>query len=187
MRKRVALVTAEAACRAIALRASAVDILVNADEDAGATSGTPMLIDDITPEDWQAMMAQHLSLPFFLAMALIPRVVARGWGRVINIDSLAAKAKPEEAAHYAASKAGVIGFSRVAAAEFGCRGVTVNCVAPGRFHPPQEEAVDVIARTPANRLGVPRDVAGLTSFLASSDAAFINGATIDLNGGYFTS
>ena len=108
------------------------------------------------------------------------------------MSSVAARAKSDiSGSAYCASKAGVIGFSRVLAAEVGSAGICVNCIAPGRIMTPLAavagEAVnnDYISLIPVGRLGQPEDIAGVASFLASDDASFVTGAVIDVNGGSY--
>jgi 3-oxoacyl-[acyl-carrier protein] reductase len=116
------------------------------------------------------------------------------WGRVINMSSQSGRMYTGfGSAYYAASKAGLIGFSRVLAGEVGEYGITVNCVSPGRIKTAMaasfanEEAVDqqYIARTPLRTVGTTEDVAGAVRFLASDAAAFITGTVIDVTGGFF--
>jgi len=146
----------------------------------------------VSREEWARVIDVNLSGPFTLIRLLAPSMIANGYGRIINIGSLAGRAVPLIAGpHYAASKAGLIGLTRAAARDLAPYGVTVNCIAPGRILSdltgPAEAAVNrsALGRIPIGRFGTAEEVAHLAAFLASPMAGFITGATIDITGGEF--
>ena len=114
------------------------------------------------------------------------------WGRIVNVSSLAGRARSMVAgASYSTSKAGLIGLTRAIASEFGAAGITANCVVPGRIQTRMAaQAGEEVNRRyaeqiPVRRLGTPAEVASAIAYLASEEAAFINGALLDLNGGFY--
>lgn len=170
-----------------------LDILVN---NAGIApkrpDGLKAPVEKLDLAEWEQVLKVNLTGVFLLCRACLPSMRARKWGRIINLTSVAGRAKSDiAAAHYCASKAGVIGFSRVLANEVGVDGIRVNCIAPGRIMTPLAavagEAVNqgYIKQIPVGRLGTPEDIARVASFLASDDVAYVTGAVIDVNGGSF--
>jgi 3-oxoacyl-[acyl-carrier protein] reductase len=170
-----------------------VDILVN---NAGIapkkSNGLKNTTEEIEESEWQHVLNVNLTAAFLLCKACVPVMRAHKWGRIINMASVAGRSKSEIAsAHYCASKAGLIGFSRVLANEVGRDGIRVNCIAPGRIMTPlaaiagDEVNQGYIKLIPAARLGTPNDIARVASFLASDDVDFVTGAVIDVNGGSF--
>ncbi|WP_407151159.1 SDR family NAD(P)-dependent oxidoreductase [Bradyrhizobium sp. ORS 86] len=143
-------------------------------------------------EEWTHVIDVNLNGPFILIRLLAPAMIAIGFGRIINIGSLAGRAMPLIAGpHYAASKAGLVGLTRAAARDLAPHGITVNCIAPGRvlsdMTGPPEAAVNrsALSRIPVGRFGEAEEVAHVAAFLASPMAGFITGATIDITGGEF--
>jgi 3-oxoacyl-[acyl-carrier protein] reductase len=175
------------AVEAVLARWGRVDVLVN---NAGGFA-VIRKTEDITEDEWQAIMASNLTSAFLCARAVLPIMKRQRHGRIVNLASVVARgALVQVTSHYAAAKAGVVGFTRHLALEVGADGITVNAVAPGTT------ATDRVlkARTPAEtqrvadaipvrRLGEPREIAEAVVFLASDAAAFITGATLDVNGG----
>jgi 3-oxoacyl-[acyl-carrier protein] reductase len=170
-----------------------VDILVN---NAGIapkkSNGLKNTTEEIEESEWQQVLNVNLTSAFLLCKACIPSMRANKWGRIINMASVAGRSKSEIAsAHYCASKAGLIGFSRVLANEVGRDGIRVNCIAPGRIMTPlaavagDEVNQGYIKLIPTGRLGTPNDIARVASFLASDDVDFVTGAVIDVNGGSY--
>lgn len=170
-----------------------VSILVN---NAGIS---PKRVDQDAPwfsqtscEEWARVIDVNLTSSFILIRLLSPAMIARRYGRIINVGSLAGRAMPMIAGpHYAASKAGLVGLTRAAARDLAPYGITVNCVAPGRILSdltgPPTAAVNrsALDRIPIGRFGTAEEVAHLAAFLASPTAGFITGATIDITGGEF--
>jgi 3-oxoacyl-[acyl-carrier protein] reductase len=146
----------------------------------------------MSSQEWARVIDVNLSSPFFLMQLLAPSMISNGYGRIINVGSLAGRAVPMIAGpHYAASKAGLVGLTRAAARDLAPYGVTVNCIAPGRvlsdLTGPAEAAVNrsALARIPVGRFGTAEEVACLAAFLASPGESVITGATIDITGGEF--
>ncbi len=167
-----------------------VDILVN---NAGTNRPTPIL--DLTEEVWDLLLDTNLKGIFLCTQAVAKHMVAQKYGKIINISSTAALGaiEPGQAA-YAASKFGVIGFTKACAREFGPYGINVNAIAPGRVltplvyasrTPEQVKQFIAIGESAAvlGRLGTPEDIARLALFLSSDDASFITAETIACNGG----
>lgn len=164
-----------------------LDILVN---NAGVLSNTPY--DEITEVEWDRVLDINLKGVLFASSAALKPMRARGWGRIINISSLAGRnGGVSVGPAYVASKAALIGLTRHLAKKVARDGVTVNAVAPGTtetdiikgFNAEQMAAInDAI---PVGRLGQPDEIAQTVAFLASDSAAFITGAVIDVNGGMY--
>ncbi|MBR1165226.1 SDR family oxidoreductase [Bradyrhizobium elkanii] len=160
---------------------------------------SPKRIDESMPwfsqmstQEWARVIDVNLGGPFILIHLLAPAMIANGYGRIVNVGSLAGRAVPLIAGpHYAASKAGLVGLTRAAARDLAPYGVTVNCIAPGRvlsdLTGPAEAVVNrsALSRIPLGRFGRAEEIADLASFLASPRAGFITGATIDITGGEF--
>lgn len=162
-----------------------VACLVN---NAGLTANVAP-VEALSEAAWQRELATNLGGPLYLAQAVLPGMVRQGWGRIVNISSMAARGGLIRQAGYAATKTGLLGLNRNLAAEHGGHGITSNAVLPGLI---ETEAVrgmppavrdDVLSMVPARRLGQPAEVAALVGFLCSEEAGFINGAEIDINGG----
>lgn len=149
-------------------------------------------LSQISLEEWARVIDVNLKGAFILIRLLAPEMIGKGYGRIINIGSLAGRAMPLIAGpHYAASKAGLVGLTRAAARDLAPHGITVNCIAPGRILSdltgPAETAVNrsALSRIPVGRFGTAEEVAHVVAFLASPLAGFITGATIDITGGEF--
>jgi 3-oxoacyl-[acyl-carrier protein] reductase len=140
-------------------------------------------------EDWDTVIAVNLGSYFRIARAALRGMLRRRWGRLIGITSVVGVTGNPGQANYAASKAGMIGFSKALAQEVASRNVTVNCVAPGFISSPMTEALSdaqrvvLTGRIPAGRLGVGADVAAACVYLASQEAAYVTGQTLHVNGG----
>lgn len=164
-----------------------VDILVN---NAGMRAAQG--IADMTVEQWRRVLAVNLDAPFFCAQAVVPGMMERGWGRIINVSGLNAFSGRAGWAHVCASKMGALGLTRALAAELAEYNILVNHIVPGAFDttPPPEQtggamppAAARAAGIPLGRLGMPQEIATTCAFLASDDASFITGQTIHVNGG----
>lgn len=161
-----------------------VDILVN---NAGINRDGLMKSPRL--EDWEAVLSVDLTGPFLCTAAVINGMRERHFGRIVNIASVVGKAGVIGTPYYAAAKAGLMGLTRATAAEVARRGVTVNAVAPGyietrmtaSLNPEWKEAL--LERIPIGRFASPEEVAAVVAFLASPEASYITGATIDVNGG----
>ena len=169
-------------------------VLVNCAGISPKRKGESILPADVTLEDWEIVMRVNLTAPFLLCRGLVPGMQRRKFGRIINIASRAGRTYVAPAGvDYAASKAGLLGMTRHFAGSYAAEGITANCIAPGRIETPLsrrsssrvlEEAVRLI---PARRLGATEEIAATACFLASTDAAYITGACVDVNGGAFMS
>jgi len=167
-----------------------IDILVN---NAGTSHGMPIL--DLTEDVWDLILDTNLKGVFLCTQAVAKHMVGQKYGKIINITSTAALGAIEPGGSaYAASKFGVVGFTKASAREFGPYGINVNAIAPGRIltnivyaHSTPERVKRFIevgkAACLLGRLGTPEDIAHLALFLASDDASFINAETIACNGG----
>lgn len=163
----------------------AVTILVN---NAGITGFCAFR--DIDEEAWDRMMRVNLKGPFLCTRAVIADMLDAGWGRIINISSSSAQTGAPAMAHYAASKGGVIGFTKALAMEFAATGITVNNIPPGFVRTPMLERspVDIEAAAriaPMKRPGRPEDIAAACSYLASEGANYVTGQTLSVNGGRY--
>lgn len=169
-----------------------VSVVVN---NAGIPGFRPFLeIDDAL---WDHMLNVNLTGAFIVTQEVLPDMVSQGWGRVINISSMAAQAGAKDMAHYCAAKAGMIGMTRALAHEFGPAGITANVIPP-RFitgtimsdqsfsagKQPKAREAEVQAG-PIRREGRPDDIAGAVAWLASEDGGFVTGQVIGVNGGRY--
>jgi len=161
-----------------------LDILV---ANAGITKdGLLMRMKD---EDWESVLKINLESYFRLSRAAMRGMMKRRAGRIIGITSVVGVMGNPGQANYAASKAGMIGFSKALAQEVATRGITVNCVAPGFIESPMTDALNeaqkaqILATIPAGRLGLGSDVAAACVYLASDEAAYMTGQTLHVNGG----
>jgi NAD(P)-dependent dehydrogenase (short-subunit alcohol dehydrogenase family) len=160
-----------------------VDILVN---NAGSFSFGPT--EGFAVADFEAMFATNVRAPFFLTAALAPEMAKRGGGKVINVSTMAAHVGLAGGAAYGASKAALELLTKSWAAEYGPQGVNINAIAPGPIRTPGTDAMgegfdQIVATVPAGRAGEPAEIAAAAVFLASSDADYIHGATIVVDGG----
>lgn len=178
----------------IVARFGRLDIVVNNAGIAPRIAGRSPRAKDTPLEYWQQTLAVNLTGAFLVSRAAIALMQPRGWGRIVNMASQSGRMYTGfGSACYAASKAGLIGFSRVLAGEVGEYGITVNCLSPGRIKTgmaasfANADKVDqqYIDRTPLRKVGFPNDVVGAVSFLVSEEAAFITGTVIDITGGFF--
>ena len=163
-----------------------VDILVN---NAGIVNNIAPIA-EMEPEAWEHEMRVNLAGAFHCVRATVPKMAGRGWGRVVNIASVAARAPGLGQPAYTASKAGVVAFTQSVAQEFGRGGVTANAIMPGLIATPlvlsmPEKIRDSIARqTPVGRVGEPAEIGSLVAYLCSPAAGFISATAIPCDGGF---
>lgn len=165
-----------------------ISILVN---NAGISNIVPFL--DMTEEQWDRMITINLKGVFHCTQAVIPDMLAAGWGRVVNVSSSSTQSGAPYMSHYVASKGGVIGMTKSLALEFADKGITFNNVPPGFIDTPllratlNEAAIEAqIEGSPMKRIGRPEDIAAACAFLASEDAGYITGHTLSVNGGRYS-
>jgi 3-oxoacyl-[acyl-carrier protein] reductase len=163
-----------------------VDILVN---NAGIARDQLML--RMKRDDWDAVLATNLTAAFALVQAVLRPMIKQRAGRIVSISSVVGQAGNAGQANYAASKAGLIGFSKAVALEVASRGITVNVVAPGLIETDMTRAMTDKAREewaskiPLRRLGTSEDIASAVCFLASDEASYITGQVLAVNGGMY--
>lgn len=161
-----------------------IDILVN---NAGLTRDN--LFMRMSDEEWQLVLDVNLTAGFKLARAAIRGMMKRRFGRIIGIASVVGVMGNAGQANYAASKGGMIAMNKSLAQEVASRGVTVNSIAPGFIRTPMTDVLaddvkaKLMARIPAGKLGEAQDIANVVAFLASDEAQYITGQTININGG----
>lgn len=171
-----------------------IDILVN---NAGGALHTPRRLEEIKEKDWDLVMDVNLKGAFFFCQAVIPEMVMHGGGAIVNISALAAHWRASLAGvQYVAAKAGLEGLTRQLAYDWGKQGIRVNAVAPtvtltgdrvrGLWEQKSpEEQEKVLAAIPLGRLSTPQEIAAVVVFLASDDAGYITGITVDVSGGRY--
>lgn len=161
-----------------------VDILVN---NAGVGASGP--IGTVTEERWDEVLDTNLKSMFLLSQAVAPPMQAQGWGRIVNISSIAAQTGGVSGAvAYSASKGGALAFTKSLARDLAPFGITVNAITPGQIQTdmgsvPEDRLPEILRLIPLGRLGAPEDIAFPTLFLCSEEAGYITGATLDVNGG----
>ncbi len=188
---------------AVAAQLGSVDVLVNV-AGIGDTAGLEGIA-GVVDERWNAVLAVNLSGPFYLSRAVIPAMVEKGWGAIVNVSSLAGRSKSAMGGYaYSSSKAGLLGLTRHLAFDYGPKGIRVNAICPGGVDTPMLRAAGVrearseaeqTARAqrmnayqyfmPIKRVSQPEEQAAAIAFLASDDASYINGVALDVNGGLF--
>jgi 3-oxoacyl-[acyl-carrier protein] reductase len=161
-----------------------IDILVN---NAGLTRDNLLL--RLTTDEWDTVLAANLTGAFHTTRIVIRGMMKRRWGRIVNITSIVGLTGNKGQANYAASKAGLIGFTKSVAKEYASRGILANCVAPGFIDTdmtsalPEEARATLLEDIALGRLGRPEDVAGAVLFLASDLAAYVTGQVLVVDGG----
>ncbi len=177
----------ETAVKAAVDRWGRLDILVN---NAGITRD--MLLMRLSEEDWDLGLDTNLKSAYVCSKVASRQMLRGGWGRIINISSVVGIIGNAGQANYAAAKAGLLGLTKSLAKEFGAKGITANAVAPGYIETDitsglsEEIRQTVLAQIPAKRYGQPEDVAEVVVFLASPRASYVNGQTINVDGGMVT-
>ncbi|MCC2597514.1 SDR family oxidoreductase [Pusillimonas sp. MFBS29] len=161
------------------------DILIN---NAGVRIVKSLL--DHTDDDWEKMININLTGHFYCTRAFAPAMIERGWGRIINIASIASFVGRPDRVAYCAAKAGTLGLTRAAAIDLRHSGITVNAIAPGSIATPlnaqakNDNNVDWGGETLVGRWGQGNDIAKAAAYLASDDASYVNGTTLTVDGGW---
>ena len=161
-------------------------ILVN---NAGITRDNLLL--RMKPEEWSAVIDTNLGSMYRVCKACLRAMTRARWGRIVNISSVVGSSGNAGQSNYAASKAGIEGFSRALAKEIGSRGITVNAVAPGFIDTdmtrdlPEKQTETLLAQVPLGRFGRPEEIAAVVGFLVSDSGAYITGETLHVNGGMY--
>jgi 2-dehydro-3-deoxy-L-rhamnonate dehydrogenase (NAD+) len=178
----------QAATDATLSRHGQIDILVN---NAGITGGNGATW-ELDPDVWRRVLEVNLTGAFLTCRAIVPHMIARGYGRIVNVASIAGKEGNPNAAHYSASKAGLIGMTKSLAKELAPRNIVANCITPAAarteiFDQMKQEHVDyMLAKIPMGRFLELDEVAALICWLASEECSFSTGAVFDISGGRAT-
>jgi len=173
------------AVEALIREAGKIDILIN---NAGITGGNAPLW-ELKPQVWRRVVEVNLIGPYLVCRAVVPHMVAAGYGRIVNIASIAGKDGNPNASHYSASKAGLIGLTKSLAKELATTGVLVNCVTPAAaktemFEQMQQEHIDyMLSKIPLRRFLAVEELAAMIAWLSSEDCSFSTGAVFDISGG----
>jgi 3-oxoacyl-[acyl-carrier protein] reductase len=170
------------------VRFGRIDILVN---NAGITGGNGLAW-ELKPDVWRRVIEVNLVGPYLSCRSVVPVMLGQGYGRIVNVASVAGKEGNPNASHYSASKAGLIGFTKSLAKELATRNILVNCVTPAAaktelFAQMKQEHIDyMLSRIPMSRFVEPGEVAAMICWLASEDCSFTTGAVFDISGGRAT-
>lgn len=162
-----------------------VDILIN---NAGFSHHATL--DKLEPDHWSRMLDVNLTAAYYCAKETSPKMLDRGWGRIVNVASLRAMTGSGHGAHYASSKAGIIGLTKSLALELAPQ-VTVNAVSPGYTRTKmtrdslEKKGEEIRAKIPLKRVADPEEIAAVIAFLASPEASYVTGETINVNGGIY--
>ena len=162
-----------------------VDVLVC----AAGVAGLSLRTQDVTDDEWRRVLAINCDGVFWCNRALAPRMAERGYGRIVNVASIAGKEGNPMAAAYSASKAAVIAMTKAIGKDFARAGVAVNCIAPAVIETPMIDGLSeehlgyMVERIPMGRIGATSEVAALICWLASEECSFSTGATYDISGG----
>jgi len=177
-----------AAAAATLRRFGKIDILVN---NAGITGGNATSW-ELAPADWRQVLEVNLTGPFLTCREIVPGMIAAGYGRIVNVASIAGKEGNPNAAHYSASKAGLIALTKSIAKEIAQHGVIVNCITPAAvrtamFDQMSQAHIDyMLSRIPMGRFGKVEELAALVAWLSSEECSFSTGAAFDISGGRAT-
>ncbi len=161
-----------------------IDVLVN---NAGITRDRMFL--KMTPDDWKAVIDTNLNSMFNVTKQVVPGMVEKGWGRIIQISSVNGEKGQAGQTNYSAAKAGMHGFTMALAQELASKGVTVNTVSPGYIGTDMVKAIKpeilekIVATIPVRRLGTPEEIGSVVTWLAGEDSGFTTGADFSCNGG----
>jgi NAD(P)-dependent dehydrogenase (short-subunit alcohol dehydrogenase family) len=177
-----------AAMKATVARFGKIDILVN---NAGITGGNAPTW-ELDPARWREVIEVNLIAPFLVCRAIVPHMISHGYGRIVNVASIAGKEGNPNASHYSASKAGLIGLTKSLAKELATKNILVNCVTPAAarteiFDQMQQQHIDyMLSKIPMGRFVEPHELAALIGWLSSEDCSFSTGAVFDASGGRAT-
>lgn len=161
-----------------------IDILIN---NAGITRDN--LAMRMSDEEWSGVLEVNLTSAFRLSRAVLRGMMKARWGRIVTVTSVVGTTGNPGQANYAAAKAGLVGMSKSLASEVASRGITVNCIAPGFIETPMTGALNddqkarILGVIPMGRMGAPDDIASAALYLSSSEAGYVTGATLHVNGG----
>jgi NAD(P)-dependent dehydrogenase (short-subunit alcohol dehydrogenase family) len=186
----------------LAGRVGAIDFLVNVaggpvaptrEDTLPALPQASLRLEDLDEKQWSRVIAANLTTAFLVCREFAPGMKARRFGRIINFASIAARRGSDRVGvHYAAAKGGIIGLTKTLALELGPHNVTVNAIAPGFIQTPRIEEAGwgnvsqaFIDALPLRRAGKPDDIAGVVAMLCSEAGAYVSGATLDVNGGWY--
>ena len=173
---------------ALAARWGRIDILVN---NAGITGGNGLTW-ELEPAVWRQVIEVNLIAPYLTCRAVVPHMLAGGWGRIVNIASVAGKEGNPNASHYSASKAGLIGLTKSLGKELAQKNVLVNAITPGAaktdiFDQMTQQQIDyMLSKMPMGRFLQVQEVAAMVAWLASEDCSFTTGGVFDISGGRAT-
>jgi 3-oxoacyl-[acyl-carrier protein] reductase len=180
--------TDDAAVAAATKKAGTIDILVN---NAGITGGNATTW-ELDPVVWRRVIEVNLIAPYLTCRHVAPVMMARGWGRIVNIASVAGKEGNPNASHYSASKAGLIALTKSLAKELATQGVLVNAITPAvaktaMFDQMTQAHIDyMVGKIPMGRFLMPAEIAAMVAWLSSEDCSFSTGAVFDITGGRAT-
>lgn len=178
----------QAATEESVARFGKIDILIN---NAGITGGNAPTW-ELEPAAWRRVIEVNLVAPYLTSRSIVPRMRERGYGRIVNVASVAGKEGNPNASHYSASKAGLIGLTKSLAKELATQGILVNCVTPAvaktdLFAQMTQQHIDyMLAKIPMNRFVEPHEIAATVCWLASEECSFATGAVFDISGGRAT-
>jgi 2-dehydro-3-deoxy-L-rhamnonate dehydrogenase (NAD+) len=176
------------AADALVRDAGKIDILVN---NAGITGGNAPTW-ELKPEVWRRVIEVNLIAPYLTCHAIVPHMMKAGYGRIVNVASIAGKEGNPNASHYSASKAGLIGLTKSLGKELATKGILVNCITPAAaktemFGQMTRQHIDyMLSRIPMNRFVMVEELAAMIAWLASEDCSFSTGAVFDVSGGRAT-
>lgn len=182
------LASVQAATAATVAAFGKIDILVN---NAGITGGNAKTW-ELDPADWRRVMEINLNGPFYCCHSVVPHLITNGYGRIVNIASIAGKEGNPNAAHYSASKAGVVALTKSLGKELATSNIIVNAVTPAVIETDilkqltQQHIDYMLSKIPMNRFGKKEEAAALVAWLSSEDCSFTTGAVFDLSGGRAT-
>jgi len=178
----------DAAAQAVLAGRGRIDILVN---NAGITGGNAPTW-ELAPAMWRRTIEVNLVAPYLTCHAIVPAMMKQGYGRIVNVASVAGKEGNPNASHYSASKAGLIALTKSLAKELATKGILVNAVSPAAartaiFDQMTQQHIDyMLAKIPMGRFVEPREIAAAIAWLASEDCSFTTGSVLDLSGGRAT-